>query len=303
MMFLVYFIQNDIIIRRIAMSTRTDLAVEVIKSADGRLPSGVQSTERTAGSFKVTEINVGEEGAAAIGKPAGRYVTVETPPLSNAVTGQEEQAEALAQEIAALADVKGGTALIVGLGNNDITPDALGPKVIGRILATRHLSDELPKGSPLAELKPVAALATGVLGQTGIESAEIVKAVCQRIKPSAVIVIDALACSDVSRLGRTIQMSDSGISPGSGVQNRRRELSEATTGVPVIAIGVPTVIDMHTVAEGLTGRPADSRLPNMMVTPRDIDNLITGAARLISLAINKAFQPALTLEEILSLSA
>lgn len=286
------------------MSARTDLAVEVIKSADGRLPDGVSRSERKAGSFNVTEITVSsEEGARAIGKPTGRYVTVETPPLSAAVTGQEEQAERLAAEIASLADVRGGTALIVGLGNNDITPDALGPKVISRILATRHLSDELPAGSPLASLKPVAALATGVLGQTGIEAAEIVKAVCQRISPAVVIVIDALACSDVSRLGRTIQMSDSGIPPGSGVQNKRKELSAATTGVPVIAIGVPTVIDMHTIAEGLTGKSADRRLPNMMVTPRDVDTLISGAARLLALAINKAFQPALTLEDILMLSA
>ena len=144
----------------------------------------------------------------------------------------------------------------------------------------------------------MSVFAGGVLGQTGIETAEIVKAVCREIKPSVIIVVDALACSDISRLGTTIQISDTGISPGSGVSNTRKELSYKVFGVPVIAVGVPTVVDMHTIVQSLTGSEPDRSLPNMMVTPRDVDRLTERAAQLISFGINLALQPKLTFEDV-----
>ena len=172
--------------------------------------------------------------------------------------------------------------------------------MVSKVLATRHLRDELDAEEEkfLTSLRRVSAFAGGVLGQTGIESAEIVRAIAAELKPSAIIVTDALACSDISRLGTTIQLSDSGISPGSGVSNSRRELSEAVCGVPVIAVGVPTVVDMHTIVQNLTGEKPDSRLPNMIVTPRDIDRLIERASQLIGFGINLALQPSLDFDDV-----
>lgn len=284
------------------MSIRTDLAVEMVDEDASSLPKGIKRKLRKSSACSVTEIIVADDNAGRrIGKPKGRYITVETDRLSASPRDFDEQVENIAAEIASL---KGGgkTALVVGLGNSDITPDALGPLVISQIIATRHLHEELPEGHGLKQLNAVSAIAPGVLGQTGIEAAEVVKSLCTAVSPDCVIVIDALACSDISRLGTTIQLSNSGISPGSGVQNRRKEFSEATLGVPVIAVGVPTVVDMHTIVENITGSPPDKHLPNMMVTPRDVDKLIERTARLLAYSINKAVQPMLTVEDITALS-
>ena len=192
-----------------------------------------------------------------------------------------------------------GPALVIGLGNNDITPDALGPQAASRVLATRHLREELGSEDEfLSGLRQVSVMASGVLGQTGIETAEIIEGLLEKLKPSCVIAVDALACSDISRLGTTIQLSDSGISPGSGVANKRKELSEATLGIPVIAAGVPTVVDMYTIVEGMTGRRAVTEVPNMMVTPRDVDRLIERSSALISMGINLALHPELSFEDV-----
>ena len=139
--------------------------------------------------------------------------------------------------------------LVVGLGNSSITPDALGPQVAQHILVTRHLTEELARSLGMGFLRKTAALIPGVLGQTGVESGELTAALVNFIQPSAVIVVDALAAQDYGRLGRTIQISDSGIAPGSGVQNSRKELSRRTLGIPVLSIGVPTVIDAATLAD------------------------------------------------------
>jgi len=285
------------------MSIRTDLAVEMIDENAGSLPKGIRRKLRKSSACSITEIIVADAIAGLrIGKPKGRYITIETDRLSASPEDFDEQVDNIATEIVNLKGADRKTALVVGLGNSDITPDALGPLVISQVIATRHLHDALPPGHNLLSLNPVSAIAPGVLGQTGIEVAEIVRTLCSEIKPDCVIVIDALACSDVSRLGTTIQLSDTGISPGSGVQNRRKELSEATLGVPVIAIGVPTVVDMHTIVENITGNPPDKHLPNMMVTPRDVDKLIERSARLIAYSINKAVQPELSIEDITALS-
>ena len=285
------------------MSIRTDLAVEMIDEDASSLPKGIKRKLRKSSACSITEIIVTDEVAGLrIGKPRGRYITIETDRLSASPQDFDEQVCNIADEIVSLKGEGRTTALVAGLGNSDITPDALGPLVISQIIATRHLHDELPEGHELRRLNKVSAIAPGVLGQTGIEAAEIIRTLCAEVKPDFVIVIDALACSDISRLGSTIQLSNSGISPGSGVQNRRKELSEATLGVPVIAIGVPTVVDMHTIVENITGNPPDKHLPNLMVTPRDVDKLIERTARLLAFSINKAVQPNLTIEDITALS-
>lgn len=285
------------------MSVRTDLAVEMIDEDAKSLPKGIKRKIRRSSACTITEIIVTNEIAGLrIGKSKGRYITIETERLSSSPSDFEEQAGNIADEISALMENDLSDGLIVGLGNSDITPDALGPMVISHIIATRHLKSSLPKGHKFASLTPISAIAPGVLGQTGIEAAEIIRSVCDSIHPRYVIVIDALACSDISRLGTTIQLTDTGISPGSGVQNRRKELSEVTLNVPVIAIGVPTVVDMHTIVENVTGSPPDKHLPNMMVTPRDVDKLIERTARLVAFAINKAAQPSLSFEDISALS-
>lgn len=285
------------------MSIRTDLAIEMVDEDAKSLPKGIKRKLRKSTACSITEIIVTDTVAGLrIGKERGRYITVETDRLSASPDDFDEQVANIAAEIISLKGSERRTALVVGLGNSDITPDALGPLVISQVIATRHLHSVLPAGHDLQKLNPVSAIAPGVLGQTGIEVAEIVRTLCQEIKPDCVIVIDALACSDVSRLGTTIQLTDTGISPGSGVQNRRKELSETTLGIPVIAIGVPTVVDMHTIVENITGNPPDKHLPNMMVTPRDVDKLIERSARLIAYAVNKAVQPMLSIEDITALS-
>lgn len=277
------------------MSIRTDLAAEAAFSALQGRSEGIKQQIRQGRTSKITEITIEtDEAGKAIGKGKGKYITVEA---ASPYAEFTEQADDIADELKKLCGCDNNI-LIIGLGNSGITPDALGPKAVSGIIATRHLRDELPKGHFLSGLHSVSALATGVLGQTGIEVAEITKAVCDRTSPECVIVIDALACADSSRLGTTVQLTDTGISPGSGVQNSRKELSQRTLGVPVVAVGVPTVIDMHTIYENMSGRSPEKNLPNMMVTPRDIDRIIDRTAKLIAHALNRAFQPDLSHEDI-----
>ena len=195
-----------------------------------------------------------------------------------------------------------GMVLVVGLGNAQITPDALGPLTVRQILATRHIPAQLAEQTGLSGLRPVAAIAPGVLGQTGIETGEIILSIVRDLSPAAVVAVDALAAGSPERLGCTIQLSDSGISPGSGVLNARKELSRQSLGVPVLSLGIPTVVDGGTLVCGLLGCEDESRVPEearaMMVTPRDVDALIERGAKHLSLALNAALQPQLSLEEI-----
>ncbi len=178
----------------------------------------------------------------------------------------------------------------MGLGNTEITPDALGPAVARGIFATRHIPKELTKAAGLDLLRQVSVITPGVLGQTGIEAGELIKAAAVKIKPDAVIVIDALAAQSGDRLFKTVQLCDTGISPGSGVKNNRGEISEKTVGVPVIAIGVPTVIDADTLSERLTGISPEKK-SEMFVTPKDVDMLTQRLAKLLAEAINMFLQP------------
>ena len=200
----------------------------------------------------------------------------------------------------------------MGLGNDNITPDALGPRTIDKIRATRHISAELAKSVGLEGLRMVSALAPGVLGQTGIETGEIIMGVSKSVKPSAVITVDALASRRLSRLGCTVQIADTGVTPGSGVGNARAQINEQTLGVPVIAVGVPTVVDAATLANDLLGdneedkdlfSKLDGQGADMIVTPREIDLMIDRAAKLLALAINSALQPTLTVEDIMAMTS
>lgn len=276
------------------MTGRTDLALE---SAMNAPREGIKKTERGK-AFKITEIEIeSDEAGKSIGRKKGRYITLEGRSFGMFSTDVKDMCTELAQELSRL--VPAGNILVAGLGNSDITPDALGPMTASKILATRHLRHELMKDADFfSDMRPVGVIAGGVLGQTGIESAELISAVAQKVQPECVIAVDALACSDVERLGRTIQISNTGISPGSGVQNKRLELSDSTLGVPVIGVGVPTVVDMHTIVENYTGSRISDKLPNMMVTPRDTDRLVSRAASVLAAGINLALQPSLDFGEI-----
>lgn len=275
------------------MTNRTDLALERAADFSGHL--GIRMNCRGR-AFRITEIVIdSDEAGAALGRGRGRCLTLESDQLSHAGPLLEPQAAELADELRTFLPADGAV-LIAGLGNADITPDALGPRTAGRILATRHLRRELAENDPdmsfLRGLRPVSVLANGVLGQTGIETSELIAALRETVQPACVVAIDALACSEISRLGTTVQISDAGIAPGSGVQNCRAELSMRTLGIPVIAVGVPTVVDLHTAAAQAGGDL--HALPNLMVTPRDIDKLLHHAARLIACALNLALHPQLS---------
>lgn len=279
------------------MNNRTDLAIERFPESSSE---NVHINNRR-GIFSVTEIILDDDSYInTLGKGRGRYVTLEGVDLAVFSGDYEGMINEISGEIKKF--IPNGDILVVGLGNRDITPDALGAMVSAKILATRHLEKELEDDTDsfLESLRRVSTFAGGVLGQTGIESAEIIQAVCNEIKPAGIIAVDALACADVSRLGTTIQISDSGISPGSGVANARKELSEKIMGIPVIAIGVPTVIDTHTIIRNATGHEPEN-FPDMMVTSREIDRLIERSAQLIAYGINLALQPALTIEDVKAL--
>ena len=276
------------------MDIRTDLALESFSY--GSLPRGVHISERGT-AFGITEITIDDDSCLeSLGKGKGRYITLEGRSLSRFSDDYQLMAQELAQELSAL--LPDGEVLVVGLGNNDITPDAIGPQTASKVLATRHLSGDSSEDDFFSSMRSVTAFAGGVMGQTGIETAEIVRAISAELKPAAIIAIDALACNDISRLGTTIQLTDTGIFPGSGVSNQRKELSEKVMGVPVIAVGVPTVVDMHTIVRSLTGKSINGELPNMMVTPRDIDRLTERASQLLAFGINLALQPTLTFEDV-----
>lgn len=290
------------------MAFRTDLAVEAIenmdKAADVRQ---VRQAEHTIEGFSVDEVDILTERAAReIGKPRGRYLTLEL----DALIRREEDAfpracRALSSLLRGLLPETAPSApiLVTGLGNRMITPDAIGPQAVDHVIATRHLVEQVP--DVFASWRPVSALAPGVLGQTGVETGEVVCGVLDRIRPAAVLAIDALAAGRLSRLLRTVQLADTGITPGAGVGNARAALNEQTLGVPVIAMGVPTVVDGATLAHEITGQlggPTCEALEDLsrpvMITTRDIDREVADIARMIGYSVNMALHPHLTVEDI-----
>ncbi|MBO5858406.1 MAG: GPR endopeptidase [Clostridia bacterium] len=288
------------------MDFRTDLALERCEFLGKKETEGVIIEEFEAKKARVSRITVANErGEKLVGKPKGLYVTVEIPPFAQHAQFIDDSLDALVTEIRRLLPEK-GSVLVAGLGNMKITPDALGPKCASMIFSTRHITGELLKETGLSGLRTVSSFSTGVTGDTGAQAGEILKGLIATLKPDAVITVDALAARSVSRLGNTVQMCSTGIVPGSGVGNARQEISEKTLGVPVIALGVPTVVDAATLITDYSGQ-AEASLPdgtqNMMVTPREIDLMIERAAKLTALAINCALQPDISPEDMLILTA
>ena len=272
---------------------RTDLAVEAhrVRAGAGRL-EGVEVRETDRNGFRVSTVEVRSPAASKeLCKPIGVYHTVTLDP----VLRREEAAFSSAAELisALIGDLLPKndrfSALVVGLGNRAITPDAVGPQTMESVLATRHLQDQA--ADLFSALRPVCAISPGVLGTTGIEAARMVKAVSADLRPDVVIVVDALACSEPERLCRTIQITDTGITPGSGVGNDREALNRDSLGVPVIAVGVPTVMDIRTVSDS-------DVLEGLFVTPRDIDTTVSDFSKLTGYAINLALQPELLIPDL-----
>ena len=301
---------------------RTDLAIEAHEmcnkeKAEKNHLEGIDVSEYREGDVFVTKITVkNEKGSEILGKPKGNYITLEIPQLKYSDEAYESACSQIAAEILKLAEISSETkTLVVGLGNESITPDALGPKAVGKLVVTNHIKQG--KDFLGEEFSRVCAIVPGVLGTTGIETTEIIKGVTDKIKPELVIAVDALASRSMDRISNTVQISDTGISPGSGVENKRDGVNEEAIGVKVIAIGVPTVVDAATVASdsidaALGGKNEDldkvsrekiysalaKNVGNMIVTPKDIDSVIERAAKTVANGINLALHKNLTLKEI-----
>ena len=271
---------------------RTDLAIEAREIAGERV-AGMDFREYRENGLKISRLTVRNQRAKqALGKDIGTYITIELPSLTDNFRETDEKIKTIGTEIRRLLPVN-GLLLVAGLGNMDITPDSLGPKTGGRVLATRHITGELARASGLDRLRPVAVMNTGVTGQTGIETGEYILSVVKRIRPNAVVAVDALA---------------SRRPPGAGVGNHRTKINKETLGVPVIAIGVPTVVDAHTFAGDLLGgetvRRGAASVPEdeqLIVIPREIDLLTERASRLLGFSLNAAMQNDFDLKELISL--
>ena len=292
----------------------TDLALEDKErfESDNVEVSGVSVDEvyNEEKEIKITTVKIlTENGAKIMRKPVGTYITMEAP---NMTLPDEEYQMGIAEELAKYlkellqVEKRDYTALVVGLGNRNVTPDALGPQVVDDLRVTRHIIKEYGKYAMADEdAHMVSAIAPGVMAQTGMESSEIVKGIASEVKPDFVIAIDALAARNTKRLNRTIQIADTGINPGSGVGNHREGITEETLGIPVIAIGVPTVVSAATIVRDTMesmmtdwepeekNKTFDSliapHLHGMFVTPKDIDDTIQRLSRIISEALNELF--------------
>lgn len=273
------------------MSIRTDLAVEITGRLNLEKIKGITVEEYSGEKSTATIVNViNKEGAEILNKPIGKYITLSIPEFSHSSELLDGRLSALTECIKSLLPTNCENFLVVGLGNSLVTPDALGPYTARNILATRHLEGYLNVSDSAGEFNTVSVISTGVLGQTGIETREYIKAVCNSVSPQAVIIVDALASRSFKHLGKTIQLTNTGISPGSGVGNCRKEISKEFLGVPVIAIGVPTVIDGKTFMDDALVNNEDIGA-DFFVTPRDIDTIISRASSLLGLAVNCACNP------------
>ncbi len=297
---------------------RTDLALEnreIYRSAqkiEDEIPGIETEIDDNDSDILVTKVKIlSDEGANALGKPIGNYITIESQMMNDEVENIDnkiiQKVSEIIKDISHL--VKSDTVLVVGLGNGDVTPDALGPKVIENLQITRHLIEYAPEYVKEGT-RAVSAIIPGVLGTTGIETSEIVKGIVDRINPNLVIVIDALASKNMDRISKTIQISDTGIIPGSGVGNSRFAITKDVLGVPTIVIGVPTVVGVPTIVDEAIKYVIDKNedetkkeelkqtnymkeiLENkkfdFMVTPKDIDDIISNLSSLVADSINMA---------------
>lgn len=319
------------------ISIRTDLALEAkeIYYPDSDNPDGVEMIveEETEYGIQVTIVKIkSKEGSERMQKPIGTYITVESDTMKeNNTDAHEEIIKVVSQKLGELHSLdKDSTVLIVGLGNWNITPDALGPKVISKVLITRHIQDSIPEELK-GKVRRTSGMSPGVMGLTGIETGEIVKGIVDKVKPDIVIAVDALAARRANRINATIQMSDTGINPGAGVGNKRMTLCKESLGVPVIAIGVPTVVDAATLVndtmdimlssmieesekgtdfyrmlkelEGeekyaIIRQVLDPYSGNMFVTPKEVDAVIERLSAIIANALNIGLHPGISKEDI-----
>lgn len=299
---------------------RTDLAVELCKNLSGNDSdlSGIECKSSICGSLKTEHtVITTPRGARLVGKPMGRYVTVSCGKL------WMDHRDKVKEKLFDFADLlrpmitpkKGQCVLVAGLGNESITADAIGPIAVKNLIVTRHIRKEKPLIFQDLGLCEVCAMAPGVLGQTGIESADMIHSVIGQVKPEVLVVIDALASRDLSRLVNTVQISDSGISPGSGIGNSRPSLSPETLGIPIISIGVPTVVDAATLASDAIQSFSQTRISseklrkewsenglNFFVTPKETDQIIRVLGAFIGHGINLALNRELSYEDMLSLA-
>lgn len=286
---------------------RTDLAMERTIQPGG-MGEGVNVDTQRNGDMETTWVRIESPKAAQrLGKAQGIYWTLTHPRLP--YLSPEERmviAKEVSQMLRLLLPPKGDV-LVLGLGNRHMTADALGDRVVSGVLVTRHLKEK--------RMRSVCAMAPGVLGITGVETAELALGMTQKLKPAAVLVIDALAAMETSHICTTIQLTDTGISPGSGVGNHRQGINEEWLHVPVIAIGIPMVVYASTIvrdalrrilsydnteesAEAMAEELAGNSAGDLVVTPRNIDELVQGLADMLALAVNAALQPDFTLEEL-----
>lgn len=305
---------------------RTDMAVErneIYKKKNSLAEEidGIENANKIIKDIEISKVKItNENGANALGKPVGNYITLDVKEIKNADEERiEEIAEIMADELRTVIREHVSDTddiLVVGLGNRYVTPDALGPKVVPEIEVTRHILEYMPKIMP-EDTRPVSAISPGVLGITGIETMEILNGIVQNIKPKMLIVIDALATRKLERISSSIQIADTGIVPGAGVNNARKEISINTLGIPVIAIGIPTVVDLATITndcinifiENLQQKAMsnstlnelkekdnyeeikEALIPkdyNMVVTPKEIDKLIDNMSEIVARGINKS---------------
>lgn len=319
------------------ISIRTDLALETRemyqKDNNREVPGVDVQKEEEEDGINITTVKILDEvGAKIMGKQIGTYITMEIPGMRHYDADfHDALSKSFAKQLSRLINLKkDSTAMVVGLGNWNVTPDALGPRVISKLMVTRHLKKYMP--DQIEEgINPVCAISPGVLGITGIETAEIVQGAVSKVKPDIIIVIDALASRKFERVATTIQIGDTGLSPGSGVGNKRMSFTKESMGVPVIAIGIPTVVDGATMANDTIDLIIDSLVDqsknnkelfkmidninkdekylmirelldpyigDLMVTPKEIDTLIDDAAKIIANGINISLHSGIGLEDI-----
>ncbi len=324
-------------------SIRTDLAIEareLSQEDESQEIEGVsiETEENEEYGITVNWVKVlNEKGSKAIGKPVGNYITLESQQMKeNRIEAHEEMSKILVNYLSRLHPLtENSVILVVGLGNWKVTPDALGPKVISKLLITRHIKENIPielQGSELSnKVRSVCAVSPGVMGITGIETVEIVKGITKRVKPDLVIAIDALAARRTNRINATIQISDTGLSPGAGVGNKRAALNEKSLGVKVLAMGVPTVVDAATLVNDTMDNMLESMLKttpkgsdfykmlmelesedkyrliteilspycgNLFVTPKEVDAVVDRLANIIANSLNIALHPGITKDDI-----
>ena len=313
-----------------AFNARTDLAVEAremyIESSEATETEGVEAEEEsTDGGILITRVRITDkDGEKKLGKNMGTYITIDMP-------SDLTDKQSVYKELSALIRLnRDDTVLVIGLGNWNITADALGPKTVKSVLITRHLIEYMPEEID-SRLRPVCAVSPGVLGITGVETAEIVLGLTERVKPSLIIAIDALCSRRMERVNSTIQITDTGITPGAGIGNRRLALDQKTLNVPVIAIGVPTVVDAATITSdtielileelklnagegkplykilktvsdedkyGLIKEVLTADYGNFVVTPKEVDTVVDEISGVIANGINIALHEGVTLADI-----